>query len=167
MLAQAAVTLLGQRVLIVDIESSSPRPPTRSLSPDRSSRACPLQEAGALDVVSAKTLGHDSPSSRPEVNRSDPNLESLSNTTTSDFDVGTYITSVHEHYDLILIDGCSLRAVDQNTFHPWILACYTDSIIVVISPASIDRRALTSLKQEIAQQRAQPLGFVFNQGAGA
>lgn len=163
-LAKAAVSLLGQRVLIVDTDSSNRSTSHSNPSPERPQTQV---EGGALHVVAAKRLRHPNRSEHTERNRTGRNIESVPSANTSDFEVGAYLATARENYDLILIDGCSLRAVDRNDFHPWILARYSDSIIVVISPASSDRDALAALKQEVSYHHEHPLGFVFNQGPQA
>ena len=82
----------------------------------------------------------------------------------SDFDVGTYVATVKNSYDLILIDCCSLTAITSHELHPAILACHSDSNLIVTAAHRLKRRALTSLKILIAHYNLALLGVVCNGG---
>lgn len=163
MLAAAASRLLHQRVLVVDTGYASPHEsPLHSLIHTHSNNIPDThhESAGLIDVMLAKQIIFD---------RALGGYTYRTNTEgspgTSDFEVGEYVVSARNNYDLILIDGCALNTLQKDTLHPSILAFHSDATIVVTSSRGLERSSLESLKVLLSQQRICPLGLVFNRGA--
>lgn len=169
MLANAAATLLSQRVLIVDAISNTPSDSHHHVyagcgAPH--SEHATLKTLDTIDLVCAKQLGVD------EINgHSNPDTEERrkthSNGTISDFVVTSNIFAMRERYDLVLIDGCALNEVRPNSLHPAILASHTDATVLVLSPPAINRTALRLMKELLSRYGINPLGIIVNRRSSA
>lgn len=164
--AEAALKLLGKRVLVVDLTSASLAESHyskcfRSSLPDADERLS--QQGGEMEVVIAKRINDPNSSDFKGHGKKSP-IESLSDVVPSDFEVGAYLSTIRNRYDLTLIDGCSLQGVNRDTLHPSILSSHSDASIMVIPPSGMERSALASVKSLLAHYRIRPSGFVFNQG---
>lgn len=158
-LAEAAVTLFSQRVLIVDTDSTdlAHAPYFTYLGRDRSEGPGDPLEPASIEVAIAKRIRHQGTNETQSHPAHEETLDLL-----PDFDVGAYLTAVRDQYDLVLIDGCALSSVGRATLHPAILSVYSDSTILVVSPRSIERNALRSMQGLLAQHRIRPFGIVHN-----
>lgn len=163
-LAVAASELLKRRVLIVDTLSDSlaASPFYHALDTHQSGDQEPRTvRSDGVNIALARRVSHNgcSTSRRDERNEGGEIVPTI-----PDFEVGDYLRSAREYYDLILIDGCALRAIERDTLHPSILAFHSDSTIIVASARGIERNALASLKELLSRHHIHPLGLVFNQG---
>ena len=158
-LAESAFRFADFRVLIIDAVSTVKE---ESFFTDKSPSPSGIAK---IDVTLAKTLRKDQQLSHTphDVGREGHMSYRVE---ASDFDVGTYVATVRDNYDLILIDCCSLTAITSHELHPAILACHSDSNLIVTATHRLKRRALTSLKVLIAHHNLAPLGVVYNGGGG-
>lgn len=160
-LAEAASSLLHQRVLIVDTASTAPtESPYRDYLRSNQSMTAGSDHKtpGSIDIVLAKQVRHNRNSDFPK----DTASQGVAGVT-SDFEVGAYLTAIREQYNLVLVDGCALDLVGRDSLHPSILASHSDASLVVTSSRSIQRHSLTAMKQLLTKNRICPLGFVHNQ----
>lgn len=159
-LAECALHSAGLRVLVIDAVSNAlDESSFKDFSPHS---AVDNQSAPSIEVMVAKSLREGSALvNSPPADSPDPDTSRL--ISASDFQVGAYIRSVSDKHDLILIDCCSFASVTPDNLHPSILAHYSDSSLLVLSPQSLEQKALVSLKALITHQQLSPLGFVFNQ----
>lgn len=163
-LAEAAIRLFSQRVLIVDTDSTdvAHSPYFTYLGRDRSEGAGDPPEPASIEIAIAKRIRHQGTN---ETQPHPAHEETLD--LPPDFAVGGYLTAVREEYDLVLIDGCALSSVGRTTVHPAILSVHSDITILVVSPPSIERNALRSMQGLLAQHRIRPFGFVHNRWVAA
>lgn len=162
MLAAAASRLLHQRVLVVDAVFACPQESTLyNLLHLHSDNLIDKQNksAGLIDIVLAKQILFDRASGGYTYSTNTQGSHSA-----SDFEIGEYLVSARNNYDLILIDGCALNTLQKDSLHPSILAFYSDATIVVASSRGLARSSLESLKRILSHQQICPFGLVFNRG---
>lgn len=80
----------------------------------------------------------------------------------NDFYVGPYLRSLKSKYDLILVDTVAIAADDRDSIDPLIVAHQVDSSILVSSPASTHKGAVSALSAEIKRSNPRLMGTVFN-----
>lgn len=168
-LAEASAKLFGDRVLIVDTASSSSTDSYARYHLNSSEVTGPeIRERAPrqIMVVAAKGPPWSMPPDTKEAEVGS-NAQPYPARAPSEFEVGAYLNQNRNSYDLILIDSCALRPLDGQTLHPAILASFSDAVIVVLSPASVERKRLAWMKGALSQHQIKPLGFVFNQGGQA
>lgn len=83
---------------------------------------------------------------------------------TTDFQIGGFIESLKDSYDLILLDTCALSEADKCNMDPVILAKESHTSILVTSPRSVERANVREIKAELDRCDVRALGTVYNSG---
>lgn len=83
----------------------------------------------------------------------------------TDFQIGEYINSIRNDYDIILFDTCAMSRTNRNNIDPVVIACSADSAILLNSPASLQKGVLATTQERLKHWGVNLLGNVFNQGA--
>lgn len=84
----------------------------------------------------------------------------------ADFRIGTYVNSIKDNYDLILVDTCALGAKNKRNIDPVIVARQSDASILVTSDRSLNRESVQRVKQIMAQWHVRVVGVIHNAGLG-
>ncbi|HUP58603.1 MAG TPA: hypothetical protein VM598_14185 [Bdellovibrionota bacterium] len=82
----------------------------------------------------------------------------------SDFQMGQYIRSVQDTYDLVIFDTCAMSASNADHMDPIIIARQVDTSILLFSDRSLSREALPSIRDKLAQWSVRLMGMVYNTG---
>jgi Mrp family chromosome partitioning ATPase len=85
---------------------------------------------------------------------------------TADFRIGTYVNSIKDNYDLILVDTCALSASNKRNIDPVIVARQADASILITSDRSMNRESLQRVKGVMAQWHVRIVGVIHNAGIG-
>jgi len=149
-LALGFARFLNSRVLVMDMVKQANQ---RSLFFDRilgeqdseKLHGKGLKQPGVIDLVTSFNLEKDTNDS-------------------NDFIIRSYLDSIAEDYDLILMDTCAIRGAGKDNVDPLIIARQTDSAILLTSKKSLNHEHLTELKRDLSRFKIDPLGTVHNQG---
>lgn len=85
----------------------------------------------------------------------------------SDFQLGRYIESLKESYDLVLFDTCALNANNKNNMDPVVIARQSDTAILLTSWKSMDRALLSRTQERLRHWNIRLMGTIFNTGVRA
>jgi Mrp family chromosome partitioning ATPase len=144
-LALGYATLLGKRVLVVDVvNQTSDRSLFREtiLGEERTEQgvAC-----GLVELLSTR-------------NKDGRSAEA------TDFQIGPYVDSIKDLFDLVLYDTCALDSATKENIDPVIIARSADVSILVTSPRSIGGDLISRTKERLERWDIKLLGMVFNDG---
>jgi Mrp family chromosome partitioning ATPase len=92
----------------------------------------------------------------------DMNNQEESQADTVDFQIGTFISTFRQYYDLTLIDNCALTVKDEKIIDPIVIASQADASFLVTSDKSLKRGSLTQTKDLLTQWRVRLVGAVHN-----
>jgi len=81
-----------------------------------------------------------------------------------DFRIRDFINSLKKSYDLILLDTCPLSRASKFHLDPMILAKQAETSILLTSPQSVNRRRLSTIRNELKSSQVKILGTIFNDG---
>ena len=149
-LALAYARHLPSRVLIVDTVTPSGREqscfqPLVGMHVPHSLQSRGLVEPGRIDLVCT-------------------NQSSANGAAQSDFQIGQYLSSLADRYDLIIVDTTALAASCKDKTDPLIVAQHVDVSILLASSYSLDKEILSGIKRKLQRYGIEPLGIVFNAG---
>lgn len=82
----------------------------------------------------------------------------------SDFQIGSFVASLYDSYDLILLDTCALKDVEKENLDPIILAKQAGAAILVTSQRSLERSTMGKIKKELQRSNVTLVGTIFNDG---
>ncbi len=85
----------------------------------------------------------------------------------SDFQMGNYLASLRNQYDLILLDTCAMADVQPMNMDPVVIARNADECVLVTSQRSMDRDLLERISSDLKRWEIRLLGAIFNSGATA
>ena len=85
----------------------------------------------------------------------------------SDFQMGNYLASLRNQYDLILLDTCAMSNVQPDNMDPVVIARNADECVLVTSQRSMDRDLLERISSDLKRWEIRLLGSIFNSGVAA
>jgi len=144
-LALGYATLLGKRVLVVDVvNQTSDRTLFREtlLGEERSDHGV---SCGLVELLSTR----NNDGRRAEA---------------TDFQIGPYVDSIKDFFDIVLFDTCALTSASKDNIDPVIIARSADVSILVTSPRSIAGDTIVKTKEKLERWDVKLLGMVFNDG---
>jgi Mrp family chromosome partitioning ATPase len=142
-LALGYATLLGKRVLVVDVvNQTSDRMLFREtlVGEERSDHRV---TCGLVELISTRSKD----GRRAEA---------------TDFQIGPYIDSVKDFFDLVLFDTCALQGATKENIDPVIIARSADISVLITSPKSIGGDIISRTKESLTRWDIKLLGMVFN-----
>ena len=83
---------------------------------------------------------------------------------TADFQIGNYINTLKDNYDLILLDTCALTASNKKNIDPIVIARQADASILLTSDRSLNRESLSGVKNVLSQWHVRLAGTIHNTG---
>jgi len=92
------------------------------------------------------------------------NQGSANSAAQSDFQIGQYLSSFADRYDLMIVDTTALAANCKDKTDPIIVAQNVDVSILLASSYSLDKEILSGIKRKLQRYGIEPLGIVFNAG---
>ena len=93
-----------------------------------------------------------------------PKNETGASTESADFQIGPFVDSYKEDYDLILFDTCAISRANKNNIDPVIIAKHAGAAIQVLSPLSVNMEVLGKIREGIRNWEINLAGTVFNRG---
>lgn len=85
----------------------------------------------------------------------------------SDFQLGKYIESLKNNYDLVIFDTCALSANNKNNMDPVVIARQSDTAILLTSWRSMDPGILSRARERLKHWNIRLMGTIFNSGVKA
>lgn len=106
------------------------------------------QSPGAIDLISTKSIVGEGKNEHDS----------------ADFQIGPYIDTFRDNYDVIFFDTCALSKVKKTNIDPIIISKHTDASVLVLSKRSLKRDVLNKVKSELQRRHIFPklLGTIFN-----
>jgi Mrp family chromosome partitioning ATPase len=106
--------------------------------------------ARAIDLMSPKMNSNDS-----------------SHADTVDFQIGNYISTYKNNYDLVLIDNCALTLRNEKIIDPIVIASQADASLLITSEKSLKRGPLMEVKELLTRWRVRVVGAIHNENNGS
>jgi hypothetical protein len=83
---------------------------------------------------------------------------------TMDFHIRYLLDAVRAQYDLILLDTCAMALAGREDMDPVVLAKQAEAALLVLSPLSVERKAVREIRALFERGQVEIIGSIYNPG---